>query len=142
MKRLKKRKKWDKMKNFQLDIITPTNIESYNNISYVRIPALDGLTGIQAKHATAIIGLGIGEIKVTKDNKEILFSTSGGFADIKPESVQLLLETFESKESIDKKRAEDALKRAKERISDKTMDIERAENALLKAKNRLRIFTK
>ena len=82
------------MKNFQLDIITPTNIESYNNISYVRIPALDGLTGIQAKHATAIIGLGIGEIKVTKDNKEILFSTSGGFADIKPESVQLLLETF------------------------------------------------
>ena len=142
MKRLKKRKKWDKMKNFQLDIITPTNIESYNNISYVRIPALDGLTGIQAKHATAIIGLGIGEIKVTKDNKEILFSTSGGFADIKPESVQLLLETFESKESIDKKRAEESLNRAKERLSDKTMDMQRAENALLKAKNRLKIFRK
>ena len=57
MKYLKKRKKWVKMKDFQLDIITPTNIESYNNISYVRIPALDGLTGIQAKHATAIIGV-------------------------------------------------------------------------------------
>ena len=142
MKFLKKQKKWAKMKNFQLDIITPTNIESYDDVSYVRIPALDGLTGIQAKHAAAIIGLGIGEIKVTKDNKEILFSTSGGFADIKPESVQLLLETFESKESINQKRAEESLSRAKERISDKKMDMQRAENALQKAKNRLKIFSK
>jgi F-type H+-transporting ATPase subunit epsilon len=130
------------MKNFQLDIITPTNIVSYESVSYVRIPALDGLTGVQSKHANAIIGLDIGEIKVTKDNKEIYFSTSGGFADIKPESVQLLLETFESKESIDQKRAKDSLKRAKERRSDKKMDIERAENALLRAKNRLKIFNK
>lgn len=130
------------MKNFQLDIITPTNIKSYESVSYVRIPALDGLTGIQSKHANAIIGLDIGEIKVTKDNKEIYFSTSGGFADIKPESVQLLLETFESKESIDQKRAEESLSRAKERISDKTMDMQRAENALQKAKNRLKIFSK
>ena len=130
------------MKNFQLDIITPTNIVSYESVSYVRIPALDGLTGVQSKHANAIIGLDIGEIKVTKDNKEIYFSTSGGFADIKPESVQLLLETFESKESIDQKRAKDSLKRAKERRSDKKMDIERLENALLRAKNRLKIFNK
>ena len=79
---------------------------------------------------------------MTKDNKEILFSTSGGFADIKPESVQLLLETFESKESIDQKRAEESLSRAKERISDKKMDMQRAENALQKAKNRLKIFSK
>ena len=52
------------MKNFQLDIITPVNIESYENVSYLRIPSLDGLTGIQARHATAIIGLGVGEIKL------------------------------------------------------------------------------
>ena len=130
------------MKNFQLDIITPTNIQSYDSVSYVRIPALDGLTGIQSRHANAIIGLDIGEIKVTKDNKDLYFSTSGGFADIKPESVQLLLETFEPKESIDQKRAEGSLKRAKERISDKKMDIERAKNALSRAKNRLKIFKK
>ena len=47
------------MKNFQLDIITPTNLESYENVSYLRIPALDGQTGVQARHATAIIGLGM-----------------------------------------------------------------------------------
>ena len=73
------------MKKFQLDIITPTNISSYENVSYLRIPSLDGLTGIQARHTAAIIGLDIGEIKVNQDNKEMFFSTSGGFADIKPE---------------------------------------------------------
>tara|TARA_Y100000590_G_C15199257_1_gene818021 strand:+ start:267 stop:659 length:393 start_codon:yes stop_codon:yes gene_type:complete len=130
------------MKNFQLDIITPTHIETYDNVSYLRIPALDGLTGIQARHATAIIGLNIGEIKLSQGNKEKIFSTSGGFADIKPESVQLLLETIEPKDSIDKKRAEDALGRAQKRIKDKEQDFQRAEKALLKAKNRLNILNK
>ena len=130
------------MKNFQLDIITPSNIESYDNVSYLRIPTLDGLAGIQARHATAIVGLGIGEIKVNQGNMEKIFSTSGGFADIKPESVQLLLETIEPKDSIDKKRAEDALGRAQKRIKDKEQDFQRAEKALLKAKNRLKILNK
>ena len=130
------------MKNFQLDIITPTHIETYDNVSYLRIPALDGLTGIQARHATAIIGLNIGEIKLSQGNKEKIFSTSGGFADIRPESVQLLLETIEPKDSIDKKRAEDALGRAQKRIKDKEQDFQRAEKALLKAKNRLKILNK
>ena len=130
------------MKNFQLDIITPSNIESYDNVSYLRIPTLDGLAGIQARHATAIVGLGIGEIKVNQGNMKKIFSTSGGFADIKPESVQLLLETIQPKDSIDKKRAEDALGRAQKRIKDKEQDFQRAEKALLKAKNRLKILNK
>ena len=130
------------MKNFQLDIITPTNIESYENVSYLRIPTLDGLTGVQARHATAIIGLGIGEIKVTQSGKEKIFSTSGGFADIKPESVQLLVETIESQKTFDSKRAKDSVDRAKKRMQDKTNNLQRAQQSLLKAKNRLKIFGK
>ena len=130
------------MKNFQLDIITPTNIESYENVSYLRIPTLDGLTGVQARHATAIIGLGIGEIKVTQSGKEKIFSTSGGFADIKPESVQLLVETIESQENFDSKRAKYSVDRAKKRIQDKTNNLQRAQHSLLKAENRLKIFGK
>ena len=130
------------MKNFQLDIITPTNLESYENVSYLRIPALDGLTGVQARHATAIIGLGIGEIKVTQSGKEKIFSTSGGFADIKPEGIQLLIETIESKETFDSKRAKDSVDRAKKRMRDKNNNLQRAQQSLLKAKNRLKIFSK
>ena len=46
------------------------------------------------------------------------------------------------KDSIDKKRAEDALVRAKKRIKDKNQDFQRAEKALLKAKNRLKIISR
>ena len=130
------------MKTLQLDIITPINTKSFDNVSYLRIPALDGLTGIKPRHATAIIGLGIGEIKVTQNGKEKIFSTSGGFADIKPESVQLLIETIESKETFDSKRAQASFDRAEKRIKDKNNDLQRAQQSLLKAKNRLKIFSK
>lgn len=130
------------MKQFQLDIITPTSIETYENVSYLRIPSLDGLTGVQSRHATAIIALDIGEIKITTNNNEKIYSTSGGFADIKPEGVQLLLETIESKTSIDKDRAKKAVERASKHLKNPEMNIPRAEIALRKAKNRLKILNK
>ena len=130
------------MNTFKLDIITPTSIKSYDDVTYLRVPSLDGLTGIQAKHAPAIIALEIGQIKININGKEQYFSTSGGFSDIKPEGVQLLLETIEEQISLDKSRAETALERAKDRINDKSMDLARAAKALKRAKNRLNLLKK
>tara|TARA_B100000959_G_C14828285_1_gene560763 strand:- start:423 stop:818 length:396 start_codon:yes stop_codon:yes gene_type:complete len=130
------------MNTFQLDIITPISLQSFDSVSYLRIPSLDGLTGIQAKHANSIIALGIGEIKITINGSEKYFSTSGGFIDIKPESVQLLLETIEETTVIDKKRAEDSLERATQRLDDKSNNIERAQRSIQRAKNRLDILNK
>ena len=125
--------------NFHLDIITPTSIESFNNVEYLRIPSLDGLIGIQAKHAKAIIGLDIGEIKVTYQGTELIFATSGGFADIANEGVQLLLETIELASGIDKDRAQDSFKRAKNRLKKHDGDLDRASQSVKRAQNRLLI---
>ena len=130
------------MNKFHLDIITPISIQSFDNISYLRIPSLDGLTGILAKHADAIIAIDIGEIKITIDGKNKYFSTSGGYSDIHSTSVQLLLESVEEKDVIDKGRAEKSLERAQKRMVDKAADLERAQRAIRKAKNRLKILTK
>ena len=133
------------VKKFHLDIITPTSIESFENIDYVRIPSLDGLIGVKAKHAQAMIGLGIGEVRITKDNKQYFYSTSGGFADIANEGVQLLLETAEKAKNVNANRAQDALDRAKNRLKDPSADLDRANDAIKRAKNRLAIsinFTK
>ena len=130
------------MNKFQLDIITPTGIQSYDDVSYIRIPGLDGLLGVQAKHASAIIALTIGEIKIIQKNKSIYFATSGGFIDIRTEGVQLLLETIESTKDIDKKRAEQAINRAKTHLTNKNDDLNRANLALQRAKNRLNILNK
>ena len=92
-------------KTFQLEIITPEKVFDSGQVSYVRVPALDGLLGVQSRHAPAIIAMSIGEIKVTRDGKEYYYATSGGFADIRPENVQLLVETAEKITDIDKERA-------------------------------------
>ena len=65
------------MNTFHLDIITPTSTHTFENISYLRIPGLDGLVGIEANHANAIIALDVGEIKINIDGKTLYFSSKG-----------------------------------------------------------------
>ena len=130
------------MHKFKVDIITPINMESLDSVSYLRIPSLDGLTGIKAKHANAIIALDIGEIKIVTDKKEKIYATNGGFADIRPEGTQLLLETFESIDRIDQKRARKAIDKANLHLDNKHDDLKRAKLALKRAQNRLAILKK
>ena len=130
------------MNTFHLDIITPTSTHTYENVSYLRAPALDGLLGIQANHANAIIAINIGEIKIEINNKIVYFSTSGGYTDIQSGGVQLLLESFEESLNINKTRAEKSLERAQKRIKDNSQDLDRAKKSILRAKNRLTILDK
>ena len=84
-------------KSLQIDIITPTNNINIGIVEYLRAPSLDGLFGVQARHVSSIISIGAGEIKITKKGKEKFYLTTGGYADIKPEGVVLILETFKEK---------------------------------------------
>ena len=129
-------------KQFHLDIITPTSIESFNNVDYVRLPSLDGLLGIKARHAQAIIGLSIGELRVTKNGENSFYATSGGFADITTEGVQLFLETAEEASTLDEKRAKDSLNRGETRFNDSDADLDRVQKAIQKANNRLLVTKK
>ena len=126
-------------KTFQLDIVTPTKVISESQVEYLRAPSPDGLFGILGGHAVATILIDIGEIKVTKEGKEFYYATNGGFADIRPESVMLLVETAENISDIDKDRAENAMKRAKDRFQDNETDLKRATDAIVRARNRLKI---
>ena len=126
-------------KTFQLDIVSPTNVISEGQVEYLRAPSTEGLFGILGGHAVATILMDIGEIKVTKEGKEFYYATNGGFADIRPESVMLLVETAEKVSDIDKDRAENAMKRAKDRFQDNETDLKRATDAIVRARNRLKI---
>ena len=127
------------MSPFQLEIVTPTKLLDEGQVEYVRCPGLDGSFGVMASHREAIIALGVGEIKVTQNGKDHFLATSGGFAEITREKVELLLETYERTEEIDTSRAENALQRAEERIKARGMDTIRSKAALERAVNRLRV---
>ena len=83
--------------SFQIDVITPIKNINVGTSEYLRAPNLEGLFGIKARHVSSIISVGEGEIKITQKGKENFYSTTGGYADIKPEGVILVLETFEKK---------------------------------------------
>jgi|TARA_B100000965_G_scaffold401330_1_gene424972 F0F1-type ATP synthase epsilon subunit len=83
--------------SFQIDVITPIKNINVGTSEYLRAPNLEGLFGIKARHVSSIISVGEGEIKITQDGKENFYLTTGGYADIKPEGVILVLETFEKK---------------------------------------------
>ena len=126
-------------KTFQLDIITPTHVISEGQVEYLRAPSTDGLFGIMGGHSISIILMEIGEIKVTKDGKEYYYATNGGFADIRPESVMLLVETAEKVSDINKDRAKSSMKRAQEKLKDNEVDLSRAKASIERARNRLKI---
>ena len=129
-------------KNFHLDIITPNGTFSIERVEYLRAPSIDGLFGVLANHIPSIIAIGVGEIKITIDGKEQLYATSGGYADIKKESVSLVLETAEEASSIDIKRSEEAINRAKKNLKDSNYDLDRAQEAIERAKIRISVAKK
>jgi F-type H+-transporting ATPase subunit epsilon len=129
------------MSTFNLEIVTPTQVLKKDNVSYLRCPGMDGLFGVLSGHRDALIALNLGEIKISQDKNELVYATSGGFAEISGDKVELLVETIEESENIDKQRAEASLERAKGRLkSIKDIDPKRAELSLARALNRLAIL--
>ena len=124
---------------FQLEIVTPTKVIDCGPADYLRAPSDDGLFGVLHGHTRAMISLTVGEIKVTAGGSDRFFATNGGYADIHPGSVQLLVETAEEAADIDSARAKTAAGRARERVHSRAADIDhtRAEAALQRAVNRL-----
>lgn len=84
-------------KTFQIDVITPVENINIGTSEYLRAPNLEGLFGVKARHASSVISIGSGEVKIKRKGKENFYMTTGGYADIKPEGVVLVLETFEKK---------------------------------------------
>jgi len=128
------------MSAYTLEIVTPTRLLEAGEVSYLRCPGTDGSFGVMSGHREAVIELDVGEIKVTQGGKDLFYATSGGFAEITKEKVQLLVETVEKADEIDSGRAEASLTRAKGRVSGADgSDSKRAEAALFRAVNRLRV---
>jgi len=127
--------------SFQLEIVTPTRVIDLGPVDYLRAPSRDGLFGVMARHVRAMISLEVGEIKVVKGGKPQFYATTGGYADIHGNNVQLLVETAEETGEIDVKRAESAVERAKGRVHNPAPEVDnaRAEAALQRALVRLSV---
>ena len=131
--------------SIQLVVVTPERQILKEVVSEVTLPGADGYLGVLPGHAPLITELGIGELTYkTKGGQSGLLAVIRGFAEVLPDHVSVLAETAEFAEDIDLSRAQEALKRAQERIAKggDNIDWDRATMALQRALVRVQVVSK
>jgi len=125
----------------QLKMVTPARVVLSEEVERVVAPGSEGYFEVLPKHTSFLTGLKVGQIFYSKNGKEEVLSTSGGFVEVWMDRVTVLAETVEQAHEIDRERAEAARRRAERRLEKRAAetDIVRAEAALKRALNRLRV---
>jgi F-type H+-transporting ATPase subunit epsilon len=126
---------------FELEIVTPQRLLVRERAEEMQIPGRSGYLGILPGHAPLITELGIGEISYRENGRSRYLAVAWGFAEVLPNRVSILAETAERAEEIDVKRAEEAKKRAEQRLKsgDPNVDCARAQDAHARAATRLEV---
>jgi len=128
-----------------LRVITPERVALDRSVASVRLPALDGSMGVLPRHAPMIAALDAGLLRYREQPggpEQVLF-VSGGFAEVRGETLRVVSEAGEKPAEIDLERAREAEKRARERLAQRReeggapIDLVRAEAALRRALARL-----
>ena len=119
-----------------LEIATAGGSVYDDMVSYVELPFSGGGVGILKDHAPMLGAMEDGVVTARKeDGTEEYVAVNLGVANIVHNEVTLLVRTAERAEDIDLPRAQDAEKRARERLADKDggWDMTRAQVALRRA---------
>jgi len=131
-----------------LRVITPDEIALDVTASVIRLPGVDGEMGILPKHAPMVTALGTGLVSYSGQTaqgahgvEESDLFVSGGFAEVRDNTVRVVTETSERVGEIDVERAKAAEERARQRLSERhpDLDLRRAQAALARAVLRMRL---
>ncbi|MFC1928913.1 F0F1 ATP synthase subunit epsilon [Chloroflexota bacterium] len=128
----------------RLDIVTAERVVYSEEVDVVIAPGVEGQLGILPHHTPLMTTLRVGEMVVRKGGEEFSLAISGGFLEVRPDRVIVLADVAERVEEIDIARAEEAKRRAEERLSHHTpgVDMARAEAALHRSLIRLKVAEK
>jgi F-type H+-transporting ATPase subunit epsilon len=127
------------MKSFKAKILTPDGPVFDGQVIGIQVPGEDGRFEVLANHAPLISSLSVGAIRIRTGKESKIFAVSGGVIEVLKNNVTVLASAAESADAIDIKRAEEARKRAEERLREKHFDHVRAEAALMRAINRITV---
>jgi F-type H+-transporting ATPase subunit epsilon len=128
----------------QLLIVSADRSLVNETVDEVEIPGFDGYFGVLPGHTPLLAVLSVGELWYRQGSERHYLAIAHGFAEIQPDRVTILAQIAEKADEIDLARAEQAKKRAEERVARPTvdMDAERARIALLKSLIRLQVATR
>jgi F-type H+-transporting ATPase subunit epsilon len=110
-------------------------------VDEVLAPTPKGQIGILPRHAPLLTLLVPGEMRLKRGADETVLAVGGGFLEVTHNHVVVLADSAERAEDIDLARAEEARRRAAERLSSHSRDVdfERARAALQRALARIHV---
>ncbi len=132
------------MPGIMLDIVTAERVVYSKEVNSVVAPGTEGELGILPHHSTLMTSLTEGELRINEGGEEILMAISGGFMEVRPDRIIVLADSAERDDEIDLSRAEEAKRRAEERLSRPITEIDKtqAEAALHRSLIRLKVGEK
>ncbi len=133
-------------KRLGVRLLTPEGPVFEGSAYMVIAPSIMGEVGILPRHAPLIAFLKTGETRVKlSDDTERVFATTEGYFSIEEDQVLILVEQADDASTIDRARAEAALRQAEEHLAavgDDEVARVAAESARRRAENRLRVADK
>lgn len=130
------------MAKLNLEIVTAERVVQSDEVDLLVVPGIDGEMAILPSHAPLMTMLQPGELIVRKGGTDTSIFVSGGFFELMNDKVTILADSAERVEEIDVARAEEAKKRAEEKMELRTqadVDAARAEAALRRSMMRLKV---
>ena len=76
----------------QLEIVSPERRAFTDEVDMVIVPGIDGQLGILPHHTRLISALGTGELRIKKGGTEQILFISGGFVEVRPDKVVVLVD--------------------------------------------------
>ena len=127
-----------------LELVTPDRAVVRESVDEIQIPGSEGCLGVLPGHTPLLTSLQVGELWFRQGDETSYAVVAFGFAEILPDRVTILAQMAERAEDIDVERAQEAERRARERLdrSVANVDFERARIALMKSLIRLQVASK
>ena len=125
----------------RLSIVTAEREVFSEEVDEVVANGVEGQLGILPHHSPLMTTLLPGELLIKQGGEEFYLAISGGFLEVRPDRIIILADTAERVEEIDIARAEEAKRRAEQRLAEKPpgVDMARAEAALRRSLLRLQV---
>jgi F-type H+-transporting ATPase subunit epsilon len=118
-----------------LEIVTAERLVLSDDVDQVNAPTKEGRVGILPRHMPLLTVLTEGELSIIKGGVRTEFAVFGGFMEVLPDRVTILADACDRSDEIDLERAEEAKRRAEERLASRksNQDMALAEADLRRA---------
>ncbi len=98
-------------------VVSPARPVYEGRAKGLRVPSAEGQLGIQPKHADLVAALGVGELKIEReDGKTDAFAVWGGFLKVGGTKVTVLVDRAEKAAEIDKAAVQKELEETKKAL--------------------------